>query len=239
MSLLVLSSSLRLLTRRAALTSALLSSPSLGAATARLPTPRRSAASKSSQAYIARQRTDHFVVARGSFRSRAAFKLQDLAAKYKLLKPSVQTVVDLGAAPGGWSQVLTQGKGSNTRAVVAVDLLDMEKIPGVHFVKGDFLDPRTRLRIRDYLIAEGGKNGHNKADLVLSDSACPTSRCQRCRRRPRPRKTDGLPCSVHPAVAANVSGSMEKDAEAALQIAESCYELRPSPPSVPFSPLSG
>lgn len=132
----------------------------------------RHASSKSSQAYIARQKTDHFVAARGSFRSRAAFKLVALAKKYKLLKDSVVTVVDLGSSPGGWSQVLTQGK-SGKRTVVAVDLLEMEKIDGVHFVKGDFLDPRTRLRIRDYLIEEGGRNGHNKADLVLSDSQSP------------------------------------------------------------------
>jgi 23S rRNA (uridine2552-2'-O)-methyltransferase len=129
----------------------------------------RSTATKSSQAYIARQKTDPFVASRGSFRSRAAFKLLDLAKKYRLLRSSVKTVVDLGSAPGGWSQVLTQA-GRGSRTVVAVDLLDMEKVEGVHFVKGDFLDPRTRLRIRDYLLAEGGKNGHNRADLVLSDS---------------------------------------------------------------------
>jgi 23S rRNA U2552 (ribose-2'-O)-methylase RlmE/FtsJ len=180
----------------------------------------RHASSKSSQAYIARQKTDHFVAARGSFRSRAAFKLVALAKKYKLLKDSVVTVVDLGSSPGGWSQVLTQGK-SGKRTVVAVDLLEMEKIDGVHFVKGDFLDPRTRLRIRDYLIEEGGRNGHNKADLL---TVSPPSSLYSLR---------GWEWTLIEkrggwfAVAANVSGSPVKDGQAALDIVESCYECVP------------
>ena len=82
------------------------------------------------------------------FRSRAAFKLLEIDAKEKLLRPGI-TVLDLGAAPGGWSQVAAR-KGAR---VIAIDLLDMAPIPGVTVLKGDF---------RAIPLDE-------KADLVLSD----------------------------------------------------------------------
>ena len=96
------------------------------------------------------------------YRSRAAYKLQQIAAKDKLLKRGM-TVVDLGAAPGGWSQVAAQAVGPQGR-VVAVDLLEMAQVPGVTVIRGDLEDPATLERIEHAL--EG-----REVDLVLSDMA--------------------------------------------------------------------
>jgi len=128
---------------------------------------RRSAASA---AWLERQLNDPYVAAakREGMRSRAAYKLMEIDDKYKLLKPGMR-VVDLGAAPGGWSQVAAErvkaveGRGQ----VVAIDYLDVEPLPGVEFVKLDFTaeDAEDQLKA---LLREGG------ADLVLSDMAAPT-----------------------------------------------------------------
>ena len=93
-------------------------------------------------------------------RSRAAFKLEEISRRDHLLAPGM-TVVDLGAAPGGWSQVAAEKVGARGR-VIAVDLLDMPGIAGVTFIHGDF---------RDVIVAaelERALEGH-KIDLVLSD----------------------------------------------------------------------
>lgn len=93
-------------------------------------------------------------------RSRAAFKLEEIARRDRLLAPGM-TVVDLGAAPGGWSQVAAEKAGPRGR-VVAVDLLDMPGIAGVTFIRGDF---------REVVVVEELErtlSGH-KIDLVLSD----------------------------------------------------------------------
>jgi len=96
------------------------------------------------------------------YRSRAAYKLLELDKKDRLLVPG-QLLVDLGAAPGSWSQVAVARLGSKGR-VVAVDLLPMEPLPGVRFVQGDFREQE----VLDALIkALGGR----KADLVISDLA--------------------------------------------------------------------
>jgi 23S rRNA (uridine2552-2'-O)-methyltransferase len=95
-------------------------------------------------------------------RSRAAYKLQQIAAKDRLLAPGM-TVVDLGAAPGGWSQVAAQAVGKTGR-VIAVDLLEMPRVPGVRAIRGDFRDPAT-------LEAVGRALGAGRADLVMSDMA--------------------------------------------------------------------
>lgn len=95
-------------------------------------------------------------------RSRAAYKLQQLAERDKLLKPGL-VVVDLGSAPGGWSQVA----GRSVRPeglVVAVDLLEMAQVPGVRFVQGDFGDDAVLVEVERLL---GGRG----VDLVLSDMA--------------------------------------------------------------------
>lgn len=135
----------------------------------RVKTARRRTAS--SQRWLERQLNDPYVAAakREGWRSRAAFKLIEIDDKYKLLKPG-QRVVDLGAAPGGWSQVAAQrvkaveGRGQ----VVAIDYLEMEAIAGVSFLQMDFLadDAPDKLKA---LLRDGG------ADLVLSDMAAPTT----------------------------------------------------------------
>ncbi|CDZ98134.1 Cell division protein FtsJ [Phaffia rhodozyma] len=121
---------------------------------------------------LACQKNDHFVLNKGAFRARSAFKLQEMGKKYNLFKDSVRTIVDLGASPGGWCQVTLQSKKSNLKTIVAVDLLPFSPLPNVHFIQGDFLDPKIQLRIREYLHENATNgNGHNKADLVLSDMA--------------------------------------------------------------------
>lgn len=95
-------------------------------------------------------------------RSRAAFKLQQIDARDHLLKPGM-TVVDLGSTPGGWAQVAARQVGGAGH-VVAVDLLDMEPLPGVRFVRGDFGDAAT------FAAVEAALAGR-RVGLVLSDMA--------------------------------------------------------------------
>lgn len=94
------------------------------------------------------------------YRSRAAYKLAQIAERDKLLRPGM-LVVDLGAAPGGWSQVAAQAVKPGGQ-VVAVDVLDMPELPGVRFVRGDFHDAATLSDLEQRL-------GGQLADLVLSD----------------------------------------------------------------------
>ncbi len=99
---------------------------------------------------------------RRGYRSRAAFKLLHLDARDKLLRPGL-TAVDLGAAPGSWSQVLHERLGPAGR-IVAVDLLPMDPIPGVTFVQGDF-------REDEGLVAVEAALAGASVDLVVSDMA--------------------------------------------------------------------
>ena len=117
----------------------------------------------SSKLWLERQLNDPYVARakREGFRSRAAYKLIEIDGKHHLFKPGLR-VVDLGAAPGGWSQVAAQRVGEKGR-VVAIDLLDMPAIPGVDFLQLDFLDASAPDRLKDMLGAE--------ADVVLSDMA--------------------------------------------------------------------
>jgi 23S rRNA (uridine2552-2'-O)-methyltransferase len=117
----------------------------------------------SSRAWLERQISDPYVARakREGLRSRAAYKLAEIDDKYRLLKPGAR-VVDLGAAPGGWSEVAARRVAFKGR-VVAIDFLDMKPIPGVEFVKLDFLDARAPGELKAML---GGK-----ADIVLSDMA--------------------------------------------------------------------
>ncbi len=96
------------------------------------------------------------------YRSRAAFKLLEIDAKDRVFARGAR-VVDLGAAPGGWSQVAAEKVGPRGR-VVAVDLLPMAPIEGVTFIRGDLTDPTVRRDVEDAL-------GGAKVDLVLSDMA--------------------------------------------------------------------
>jgi 23S rRNA (uridine2552-2'-O)-methyltransferase len=117
----------------------------------------------SSRTWLERQLKDPYVMRakREGFRSRAAYKLAEIDDKYHLLK-SGSRVVDLGAAPGGWSEIAARRVGASGR-VVALDILDMKPIPGVEFLKLDFLDETAPERLSALL---GGK-----VDLVLSDMA--------------------------------------------------------------------
>jgi 23S rRNA (uridine2552-2'-O)-methyltransferase len=121
--------------------------------------------------WLTRQLNDPYVeeAKRRGYRSRAAFKLSEIDDKYHLLRPGM-SVVDLGAAPGGWSQVAAQrikvmtGKGT----VIAVDVVEMEPISGVTALKLDLTDPDAADRIDEAL------NG-KKADLVMSDMHAPAT----------------------------------------------------------------
>jgi 23S rRNA (uridine2552-2'-O)-methyltransferase len=120
--------------------------------------------SHSSKQWLRRHVNDPYVQRskRDGYRSRSAYKLTEIDERDKLLRPG-QTAVDLGAAPGGWSQVLAQRLGAGGR-VIAIDLLPMEPIAGVTFIQGDFTSRRGEAALAAAL--EG-----RKADLVLSDVA--------------------------------------------------------------------
>ena len=122
------------------------------------------ARNKTSKAWMQEHVNDPYVrkAQAEGMRSRAAYKLQQLAERDKLLKPGM-TVVDLGAAPGGWSQVAGRLAGDSGR-VVAVDLLDMTPVAGVTFIRGDFGEDAVLAEV-ERAIGDGG------VDLVLSDMA--------------------------------------------------------------------
>jgi 23S rRNA (uridine2552-2'-O)-methyltransferase len=121
----------------------------------------------SSRAWLERQINDPYVARarREGYRSRAAYKLAEIDDKFQLLGKGAR-VVDLGAAPGGWSEVAARRVGEGGR-VVALDILDMKPIAGVDFVKLDFLDAAAPEHLKVML---GGE-----ADVVLSDMAANTT----------------------------------------------------------------
>jgi 23S rRNA (uridine2552-2'-O)-methyltransferase len=122
------------------------------------------ARSKSSKRWLEQHFDDPYVkrAQEEGLRSRAAFKLLELNQKYGLLRPGM-VVVDLGAAPGGWSEVSAPLVGQAGR-VIALDMLAMDPLPGVEFIQGDFTE-------REALAALETTMGGLKADLVLSDMA--------------------------------------------------------------------
>ncbi|MFO1420176.1 MAG: 23S rRNA (uridine(2552)-2'-O)-methyltransferase RlmE [Candidatus Competibacteraceae bacterium] len=122
------------------------------------------ARSKSSARWLREHFTDEYVkrAQQEGYRSRAVYKLLEIDEKDRLLRPGM-TVVDLGAAPGGWSQLAARLVGGQG-AVVALDLLPMEPMPGVEFVEGDFREVAVLERLLDVL-------GGRPVDLVLSDMA--------------------------------------------------------------------
>src|SRR5215468_6000456 len=125
----------------------------------------------SSKLWLERQLNDPYVAKarREGYRSRAAFKLIEIDDKHRLLKPGM-TVVDLGAAPGGWSQIAAKrvGAAEGKGRVVAIDLLEMGEIPGVEFAQLDFHAGDAPDRLRAML-------GGGRADVVLSDMAANTT----------------------------------------------------------------
>ena len=120
----------------------------------------------SSRAWLERQLNDPYVARakREGYRSRAAYKLLEIDDKHRLFRQGGR-VVDLGAAPGGWSQVaaLRVGRPADKGRVVGIDLLDMDPLPGVEFEVSDFMDERAPERLKAML---GGE-----ADVVMSDMA--------------------------------------------------------------------
>ena len=124
---------------------------------------------RSNPEWIARHVNDPYVkrsVAEG-FRSRAAYKLSEIADKDRLLRPGM-VVVDLGAAPGSWTQVvrkrLSRPDGSLNGRIVALDILPMEPLPDVEFIQGDFHDEAVERQLVERL-------GGTTVNLVLSDMA--------------------------------------------------------------------
>lgn len=108
-----------------------------------------------SDPYVARARAE-------GWRSRAVYKLMEIQERYRVLRPGA-LVVDLGAAPGGWSQYAAGIVGERGR-VIAVDLLEMDPIPGVDYIQGDFRNESTLAQVLSHIGEEG-------ADLVMSDLA--------------------------------------------------------------------
>lgn len=123
--------------------------------------------SPSTRRYLERQAGDPFVAEakKRGFRSRAVFKIKEIDERYNLLKPGMR-VVDLGAAPGGWSQYAAQ-KVKALGMVVALDKLEMSPIAGVTILQGDFTTDET--------LAEVSALCPNGVDLVMSDLAPETS----------------------------------------------------------------
>jgi 23S rRNA (uridine2552-2'-O)-methyltransferase len=129
----------------------------------RVKVKKKSGLKPSSRQWLARQLNDPYVHAAKTkgYRSRAAFKLIELDEKFHFLHKGAR-VLDLGAAPGGWSQVAA----SRGAKVVSADLLPMEPLPGVTFFQADLTEPQTLSLLKEGL---GGP-----ADVVLSDMAAPT-----------------------------------------------------------------
>ena len=122
------------------------------------------ARTKTSKAWMHEHVTDPYVrrAKQEGYRSRAAYKLIEVLEKDKLVRPGM-TVVDLGAAPGGWSQVLAPLVGTKGR-VIALDVVDMEPVEGVHIIRGDFSETTTLERLEMELAGR-------QIDLVISDMA--------------------------------------------------------------------
>ncbi|KQZ66124.1 MULTISPECIES: 23S rRNA (uridine(2552)-2'-O)-methyltransferase RlmE [unclassified Lysobacter] len=120
--------------------------------------------SKSSQRWLKEHFSDPFVkkAKAEGLRSRAAYKLEELVERDRLLKPGM-VVVDLGAAPGGWSQWVRQALGAKGR-VIALDILEMPSLAGVEFLHGDFREDAVLSQLEASL-------GGQAVDLVLSDMA--------------------------------------------------------------------
>jgi len=119
---------------------------------------------KSSARWLAEHAADPYVkrAHEEGWRSRAAFKLEEIQRSDRLLRPGM-TVVDLGAAPGGWSQFAARTLAGKGR-VIALDVLEMPAIPGVEFVQGDFTEEPVLEQLDAML-------GGQKVDLVMSDMA--------------------------------------------------------------------
>ncbi|MCX2898633.1 23S rRNA (uridine(2552)-2'-O)-methyltransferase RlmE [Pseudomonas mandelii] len=122
------------------------------------------ARSKTSLKWLQRHVNDPYVkqAQKDGYRSRASYKLLEVQEKYKLIRPGM-SVVDLGAAPGGWSQVTSRLIGGQGR-LIASDILEMDSIPDVTFIQGDFTEDKVLAEILEAV-------GNSQVDLVISDMA--------------------------------------------------------------------
>jgi len=122
------------------------------------------ARSKSSQGWLKEHFADPYVkmAQKDGYRSRASYKLLEIQEKDRILRPG-NTVIDLGAAPGGWSQVTSRVLGEKGR-LIASDILEMDSIPDVTFIQGDFTEEAVLAQILEAV-------GNNPVDLVISDMA--------------------------------------------------------------------
>jgi 23S rRNA (uridine2552-2'-O)-methyltransferase len=150
----------------------------------RTPKVRLKTASKrtlSSQRWLERQLNDPYVHAakRAGWRSRAAFKLIELDDRFRLLRPGAR-VVDLGAAPGGWTQVAVdrvRARDAGGGAVVAIDIQAMDPVPGALVLHADFMAAAAPGLLKRALgeSGQGQQQGSQQADVVLSDMAAPAT----------------------------------------------------------------
>ena len=122
------------------------------------------ARSKTSLNWLKEHFNDPFVkmAQKDGYRSRASYKLLEIQEKDRIIRPGM-TVIDLGAAPGGWSQVTSRLIGGKGR-LIASDILDMDSIPDVTFIKGDFTEDAVLAEILEAV-------GNSEVDLVISDMA--------------------------------------------------------------------
>jgi len=127
------------------------------------------AKNKFNKAWMNEHLTDPYVklAQRAGYRSRAAFKLKEIAEQDKLIRPGIR-VVDLGSAPGSWSQLLREqlvGPGGHIRGmIIALDMLPMEPIAGIHFIQGDFREEEVSNQLKELV-------GNEPLDLIVSDMA--------------------------------------------------------------------
>lgn len=122
------------------------------------------ARSKTSQNWLREHFNDPYVkmAQKDGYRSRASYKLLEIQEKDRLIRPGM-TVIDLGAAPGGWSQVTSRLIGGQGR-LIASDILEMDSIPDVTFIQGDFTEDAVLAKILEAV-------GNTQVDLVISDMA--------------------------------------------------------------------
>lgn len=192
--------------------------------------------SSSSTRWLARQARDPFVAGRGSYRARSAFKLKDLAKKYPIMG---RRIVDLGAAPGGWSEVAAErqrqyrGRG----VVVAVDLLPMEPIRGVQIVQGDFFDAGVQSKVLELLRGAGApkrkveKEGEGEASTKKREpkipfglmsapepQTTPEAEAEQTQPETTVESTQGLADCVLSDMMAAMSGIRDRDVQASLDL---------------------
>ncbi|MGR3896335.1 MULTISPECIES: 23S rRNA (uridine(2552)-2'-O)-methyltransferase RlmE [Pseudomonas] len=122
------------------------------------------ARSKTSLGWLKEHFNDPYVkkAQKDGYRSRASYKLLEIQEKYRLIRPGM-SVIDLGAAPGGWSQVTSRLIGGQGR-LIASDILEMDSIPDVTFIQGDFTQDQVLAQILEAV-------GNSHVDLVISDMA--------------------------------------------------------------------